>query len=110
MTAWRRIIPGVRGLRMLFSQGRWRRAAAEIAPPATMLAEVLLPLALVGLVTLFVALSTEQGRLEDLVQRQANAALAGPPAQKIAVVQIDDATRQAFGVGADSRAMINCLV
>lgn len=95
---------------MLFSQGRWRRAAAEIAPPATMLAEVLLPLALVGLVTLFVALSTEQGRLEDLVQRQANAALAGPPAQKIAVVQIDDATRQAFGVGADSRAMINCLV
>src|SRR5690606_41551893 len=73
-------------------------------------AEAFLPLAFVALVSLFVALSTEQGRLEDLVQREANAHAVLAPDPDVVVVLVDDATRSAFGIGADSRAMLNCLI
>jgi CHASE2 domain-containing sensor protein len=110
MSAWRKLAVGVRKARGLVRQGEWRLAAAEIIPSGMVVAEAFLPLAFVALVSLFVALSTEQGRLEDLVQREANAHAVLAPDPDVVVVLVDDATRSAFGIGADSRAMLNCLI
>lgn len=94
----------------LRGRGHLRRAIGELVPASGVLAEVVLPLALVGLVSAVLAFNTEQSRLEDMVQRQANARLAADPDPEVAVVLVDSMTRSRFGIGADSRAMINCMV
>ena len=96
-------------IRRAIGQDKLRQALGDLFSKSGLPGELFVSLAFIAILYIFIAFTTEQGFLEDWVQREANEMSGGPTGSDVVVVLIDDRARREFGPGVDSRAMINCI-